>query len=163
MAEPLFDIPTRAVTERQMLDALQARYGLVTYDARRYAVAEHAPVDPYGFGSIADFVAVDCWRSSGFAVHGHEVKCSRSDWLRELRDPGKALAWSRFCHRWWLVVSDTRIVHDGELPAGWGLLTLAGSRLRRIVHAPKLTPEPMLAATLAGLLRATAKTARRSA
>jgi hypothetical protein len=160
-----------------MLDALRRRYTRI--DTRRgviggvhrYAWAEHVPASlSWSSGRIADFVAVDCYKRRGvgwttedaFDLHGHEVKVSRSDWLAELRDPTKADAWRRFCDRWWLCVSDRSIVKDGELPEGWGLMVLAGPALRVVYPAPLLTPEPMPRMLLASLMRATAKSARRS-
>lgn len=58
---------------------------------------------------------------------GHELKISRSDWLAEIgRKTGKADAWADQCHQWYIVVPHSSIVHDGELPDGWGLVTPAG-------------------------------------
>ena len=67
-------------------------------------------------------------------------------------------------HSAMLVVSDKALVKPGELPEGWGLIALdkRGS-LRTVTSAPKLTPAPMPKKMLAGLLRATAKTAQREA
>lgn len=83
------------LTERHMLDALGRRYGFESFGARRYAVAEHAPTTAFGASAIADLIVVDCWR--GRDIHpilGHEIKTARSDWLRELHNPGKALSWA---------------------------------------------------------------------
>lgn len=94
-----------------------------------------------------DVVAVGCWRSTGYAVHGIELKVSRSDWLKELRTPDKAASAARFCDFWWLAVGDAAIVDRSELPAGWGLLVPHGRHLRQAVkpaqldrvHDPKFT------------------------
>lgn len=106
----------------------------------------------------ADAVAMSLWPSRGLGLHGHEVKASRSDWLRELKKPEKAESICRFCDHWWLVVSDKCIVHDGELPPTWGLLAPDGRGvLKTIVDAPRLeaaTPDRMF---LAALLRAASK------
>jgi hypothetical protein len=175
MSEPLFNVPDAAetppreapkLTERAILNMLAKRYTRVSMGAHRYAYAEHVADTTSWANRIADFVAVDCYMAQRpriplrYEVHGHEVKVSRSDWLRELKDPDKAEAWRPYVHRWWLVVSDRRIVRPGELPDGWGLLAAAGDRLRCITPAPLLTPEPMPNGMLAALLRATAKTAR---
>lgn len=177
MSEPLFDVelPTpvvaaapepEKVTERTMLDLLAQRYTRVSMGAHRYAYAEHVADRP-GFASrIADFIAVDCYGHGGYgperryAVHGHEVKVSRSDWLTELRDPLKAEAFRPYCHQWWLVVASPSIVRDGELPDGWGLMIKTGAALRAVKPAPRSQPEPMPPALFASLMRAIAKTAR---
>lgn len=77
-----------------------------------------------------DALAHSQWRSRGLQLHGFEFKASRSDWLRELKRADKADAAFAYCHYWWLVVGDTKIVKEGELPAGWGLLVPNGDSLR---------------------------------
>lgn len=85
-----------------------------------------------------DAVAVSLWPSRGHTIDCFEIKCSRSDWLRELKDPAKAEAAARFCDRFWIVASDSSIVKDGELPPTWGLLVGSGGKLRSVVAAPML-------------------------
>jgi hypothetical protein len=144
-------------TERDLLDLLHKRYNAVTMDARRYAVAEHVPTSTGGAQHIADFVALDVWTSK-LDFHGHEVKCSRADWLAELRQPRKAQAIKRYMHYWWLVVSDASIVKPGELPDDWGLLVVTSKGLRATRPAPRLTPEPASLRFVAAFTRAVQKT-----
>lgn len=87
------------------------------------------------------------------AVHGFEVKVSRSDWLRELADPSKAEAWKQFCQHWWLV-APRDVVKPGELPEGWGHLAPSGAILRAVEPAPLLQPRDMPSAVVVALLRA---------
>lgn len=178
MSDPLFetdDPRDRAITytERHMLDALHERYsqgsqGLLD----RYICAEHVRSEA-GFAGwdfaanqpkairTADFLAQDLWEAKGLHLHGHEVKVSRSDLLRELADPSKSQAVKRYCDRWWLVVPDPMIVRN-DLPDGWGLLAFgANGRLRVFRRAAALAPDPIPATFRAALLRAVAKTARR--
>ena len=164
IAEPA---PTRlpTATERDMLDLLLARYnserpGTI---ADRWVRAEHVrSTQRLGYVpvSIADFVAVDKYGTTQ-AVHGHEVKVSRSDWLSELKDPEKSERIKRFCDFWWLVVPDASIIKPGELPEGWGLMVQSGKVLRAKVRAPRLTPEPLNLDFVAGLTAAAARTAFR--
>lgn len=107
----------------------------------------------------ADAVAMNQWPSRGLEVHGVEVKVSRSDWLRELKDPAKSQPVQRFCDRWWVAVSDASIVKDGELPPTWGLLVLRGEKLVQKVEAPKLNAEPLTRTFVASLLRNAAEAA----
>ncbi len=151
------------VTERTMLDLLHLRYSFTSAGARRYVVAEHVPNRPVSASRIADFVAMDTWSSGKFALAGHEVKVSRSDWLRELKDPEKAAEFTPYMHRWWLVVPDASIVRDGELPEFWGLMVLAGSQLRAVKRAPLADAIPLPPMRLAALMRAVQKTARERA
>lgn len=155
-----------AVTERMMLDALRTRYMVHAGNGARYAVAEgvrsHASFDAR---RTADFVAMDLWKTGKLDLHGHEVKVSRSDWLRELKDPSKAAEFIPYMNRWWLVIADAAMVRPGELPDGWGLMELdrPGDRwhpLRVVKHAPRREALPLPPTRLAPLLRAVAQTAR---
>lgn len=163
-------------TERQMLDHLHNRYGQVNPgNGPRYACAEHVKnMAGFGHTRCADFIVMDCWPTQGLELHGHEVKVSRSDWLSELKKPDKAEAFKRYMDRWWLVVPDASIVKPGELPEGWGLMTLVkcdwpgaglpdldGMKLRVKTQAPKLAPDLLPRDLLATLLRSTQRTARR--
>lgn len=157
-------VPIRYVPESVMVDLLLARHGQVGYSAHRYAVADHVPSVAFGAARVCDFMALDCWQGRDiYPLHGFEIKGSRSDWLTELRQPDKAETFKRYCHRWWLVVSDQRIVRDGELPRDWGLLVVTGGRLRQVQAAAKLHPEPMPWPMVVAFTRAVAKTARRVA
>ena len=170
---PVVPDPPVRFTERDMLDALHARYSQRSQGAlRRYVCAEHVR-NSCGFGGYdyvnrcsrplrtADFIAQDLWEAKGLFLHGHEVKVSRSDWLVELADPAKADAIKRYCDRWWLVVPDPKIVRD-DLPDGWGLLAFGSNgKLRVVRRAPALDPEPMPATFRGALMRAVAKTAAR--
>lgn len=93
----------------------------------------------HGFRA-ADAFAVGLWRKTGFTIHGFEIKVNRADWKQELREPAKAASSARYCHHWWLVVSDLSIVEDGELPEGWGLLAPHGRGLRIVTEAPLREP-----------------------
>ena len=80
---------------------------------------------------------------------------SRSDWLTELRAPQKAMAWSRHCHQWLLVVPDRSIVRAGELPDGWGLMVPDSTGKLRLRTAPTpRQPDPLPTPVLAQLARA---------
>lgn len=152
-------------TERTMLDLLAQRYtqrrpGTI---ADRWVRAEHvrSTQDTWRASPrIADMVAIDKY-SSTQAMHGHEVKVSRADWLTELRDPTKADPVKRYCTHWWLVVPDADMVKPGELPDDWGLLTVTKAGLRAKTKAPTLTPDPLTLDFIAGLTAAVQRTAHR--
>ena len=71
--------------------------------------------------------------ASGRLLVGHEIKVSRSDWLHELAQVGKADAWADQCHAWY-VVAPAGIVQDGELPPDWGLMVPGPSQTRMKVQ-----------------------------
>lgn len=170
--EPIEPVPEVVKhTERSMLDLIHERYSKVNPgNGPRYVVAEHVR-NQCGFGGswgtgplrTADAMVVDLWPSSGHLIHGFEIKVSRSDWLTELKDPEKAGAFKPYCDRWWLVVPDAAIVRD-DLPAEWGLITLAknGDTLRIHKQAPMLERQAMPFEMTAAWLRAAAKTAKRT-
>lgn len=163
------------MSERDLLDRLNVRYARTgrngTTVFRRYSRAEHVPVGlQHQRHRICDYIAIDM-QSNGHTLpagtrfqpgapiyHGHEVKTSRSDWLRELADTSKAETFRQHMHYWWLVVPDTKIVRD-DLPEGWGLLVAHGRSLRVVVPAI-LNPEPApIPHTLTGaLIRAVTRT-----
>lgn len=95
-----------------------------------------------GAGSRCDAIYVGFTSTSGRLLVGHEIKVSRADWLNELSHPGKSDAWADQCHEWWLVVPDPSIVHDGELPAGWGLMTPSRRTTTRLQVHTKADRKP---------------------
>lgn len=146
---------TPKMTEAELTDALYERYNVRHGNGQRYAVAaqvrSHAGFDAR---RTADFVAMDLWPSMGLTLHGHEIKVSRSDWLRELKDPSKAAEFIPYMNTWWVVVSDARIVRSGELPDDWGLMAMRGGLLAIVRKAPRRDALPLTPTRLGALLRA---------
>jgi len=101
----------------------------------------------------ADAVAIGLWPSHGFAVHGFEIKVSRSDLVRELADPSKADPVGKYCDHWWLVVNDEKLLDGVALPASWGALAPRGQVLRTVVKAPKREATPITRGFVAALTR----------
>lgn len=147
-------------TEATMVEMLRKRYGTRSGNGPKWALVPHVRNGAgwggaRGIGGLrtCDAIAVGLWTSTGLGLHGHEIKVSRSDWLRELKDLTKADAFRCFCDHWW-VVAAPGIVRAGELPEGWGLLEAQGGRLRVAVPAPDLTPERPPRGLVAALIRA---------
>jgi hypothetical protein len=106
----------------------------------------------------ADGIAMGTWPSRGLELLGFEIKSYRSDWLRELKAPGKAEPIARFCDRWYIVAASDETVKLDEVPAGWGLLVANGKRgLVQRKEAPTLTATPVNRRFLAAILRAAQK------
>lgn len=124
------------------------------YPSSGYAVLEEVR-DAAGFSASrsADGVIMSLWPSRGLEVMGIEVKISRGDWLRELKNPKKAEAIFKYCDRWWLVTGDDTIAKKEEIPSTWGWMAVRGSRMVTMVEAPKLTPEPISRNFLATMLK----------
>jgi hypothetical protein len=155
-----------ALRESTVLDMLDRRYtrpGAQPNAPDRYVRARHVRDAASWARRVCDYMAMDTYRAGEgwdvqYALHGHEVKVTRADWLAELRDPEKAEAFRPFCTHWWLVAGDATIVR-GDLPEGWGLLVVQGSRLVTKVRPTPVEPLPLPRAMLAGLLRAATKSA----
>lgn len=145
------------------MDALQNRYNYIQPETttERYIRAEHIRI-PNGYSSvlaIVDYMVVDTY--SPGAVHGFEIKVSRSDFLSELKKPWKSKFGQGYCTHWWLVVPDVSIVGD-DLPPGWGLMALdKRGKLRIRKQSAVLNPAPMTPVQLGMLGRSIARTAIR--
>lgn len=128
-------------TEGEMLQLLRARYTEKAGNGAAWAFCTHVR-NAAGFDAsrTIDAIAMSLWPSRGLELIGFEVKCSRSDWVRELQRPEKAEAFAELVDRWYLVVADETIVEPGELPPTWGLLVARGKRLVCVTEAPRLRP-----------------------
>lgn len=100
----------------------------------------------------ADAVAMNLFPSRGLEIHGVEVKVSKSDWQRELKNPDKAETIFQFCDRWWIAAPEG-VVDKAELPPTWGLLELKADKLRQVVTAPKLQPRDLTRNFIAAMVR----------
>jgi len=126
----------------------------VKYPADAYAVLEQVR-DGAGFNAnrTGDVMVMGLWPSRGLSLQGFEVKVSRADWLREVKQPQKAESLYRYCDHWWLLAAAPDLVQDLELPSTWGLLAPKGRGLGIVKPAPQLTPDPMNRSMLAALLK----------
>lgn len=139
---------------------IRSAEGLSTLIRRRYPPGEYAVLfevrDATGFAACrsADAIAFSLWPSRGLEVSGFEIKVSRADWIKELRDPAKAESIARYCDRWWLVAGNEKIVAPGELPPTWGLMVPRGNALHVVTPAAKLDAIPLDRAFVAAVCRA---------
>jgi hypothetical protein len=85
-----------------------------------------------------DAVAIGIWKSVGREVQAFELKVSRSDWLRELKNVDKADPFIAICDRFWLVTGDPSVAKLDEIPACWGWMTASKHGLRVQRPAEKL-------------------------
>lgn len=147
------DDTTTDTAQTVRLDTPHARNLLRNrYPPGEWALMEEVAPKTGGGTRYADAIAVNLWASRGHAIHGFEIKVSRSDWLRELKQPEKADELAGFCDYWW-IVAPAGIVKDGELPPTWGYLEVRANGLFQKVQAPKLDPKPITRAFFASLMR----------
>lgn len=140
----------------------------------RHFISEKDQIDLNGSGAVyltevtapgqsvrrADAVHIGLWHSRGAGiVEVCELKVSRGDWLKELKEPKKAEAWWPYCNIFWLVVPHEEIVRDDELPKGWGLM-MPGTRGRRfkVLVKPEEREAQITPALLITLLKNTETT-----
>lgn len=87
-----------------------------------------------------DFLAVACWASMGYQVVGHEIKASRGDWLKEIKNPSKSRLLLPFCDEWFIAAPEG-IVHRHEVPDNWGYLEYSGGHFKCVVQPSRLRPK----------------------
>lgn len=136
------------VTSADIRAALRLRFEATSH-ALLFEVADGTGANAKRY---ADAVAVGLWPSHGHKIEGVEIKVSRSDFLRELKDHSKAEAVYRYCNHWWIACPKGMVSPD-ELPPTWGLLELVGESLRVKVKAPLLTPAAPAIGFVAAMLR----------
>ena len=101
-----------------------------------------------------DAIAMHLWPSMGLELVGFELKVSRADWLREMKNPRKSDFMKKFCDKWYLVISDLSIVkYPDELPPDWGLMFVEKGKIKIMIPAKKLLPVPIDRLFLASLMR----------
>lgn len=136
-------------TEEHVVAALQKRY-----DSRAWAFLQQVR-NGTGYARrprTADVIAVSLWPSRGLEIHGIEVKVSLPDFERELREPAKADAIQRWCHRWW-VAAPGGMIPEADVPPSWGLYVLEKGKIKACKQAPLLDPTPPDMLFLASVLR----------
>ena len=106
----------QTVTANDLTELLRARYPIPSWAL----ITEVPNATSTGKTRSADALAIGCWKSVGIQMHGFEIKVARSDWLREIQDPSKALPFQKHCHHWWIVAAP-KVVRVEEMPAEWGL------------------------------------------
>lgn len=149
-----------AMTEKQLLELLRRRHARNgNGGSGEYAFLTHVRNDAaFNATRTFDALAMSLWPSRGLTLHAFEIKVSRGDWLRELKEPAKAEAAAKVCDRFSMVVANESIIAEGELPATWGLLAVRGGRLVCVKDAPLLPnadpKRPISRGFLVALLRA---------
>ncbi len=150
--ETLFDQP---VPEKEKYTSADMRAMLrERHPAKEWALMfEVGNSTGSGHHRWADAVAVHLWPSQGNAIHGFEIKVSRSDWAREIAAPQKAEEIEQYCDFWWLA-APKGIVKLEELPTGWGLVEAFAGKLRVVVKAAKRqNTSPLTRGFVAAMLR----------
>lgn len=136
--------------EPSVWDLLERRYESEQGWLLFYEVAQRTGYNNTGY---ADAMALSVWPSRGIQLLGFEIKRSRSDLLKELRDEQKAEKFIKFCHQWWLVVSDAKLTEGVEVPPNWGILAPRNQVLYQVRPAAKLEPAAWTPDFIASMMR----------
>ena len=142
--------PAAKVTARELRNAIETKW-----TSPRYEVV-HEVRNEAGFDATrsCDTMVMSTWPADGLLLQGIEIKVSRADFLKEVKDPWKAEAFSRYCDLWSLVVPNADIVKPGELPEGVGLYILSKATLKCVTKpAKRQKVEPLPRGMLALMLR----------
>jgi len=139
------------MTEAQLFDRIRQRY-----PSPAWAVLRHVR-NQTGYSKsrvrTADAMALSLYPSNGLAMHGFEIKVSKSDLKKEIFDPTKSAEFSEYCDYWWLVLSSEDLMAGLQCPESWGVLVPDGKSLKVHIKAPKLSPKAMDMGIICGLLR----------
>jgi hypothetical protein len=149
-SDTLFDQPAA----EQVLNTTFARQAM----RKRWCAPEWAlfeEVDPKASRTTryADGVAINLWESRGYQVVGIEIKVSRTDWQKELKQPEKADGLIQFCDRFYVIAPKGVIKDPAELPLGWGHLELRSNGLFEVVKPKVLDAKPLGRGFVASMLR----------
>lgn len=143
------------ITESLVLDLLERKHAKSgNGGSGEYAFLRHLRNDA-GFDARRTFdgAAVSLWPSRGFELHIFEVKVSRSDWLRELKDPVKAEVACQVAERF-TMVAPKGVIQPEEIPSTWGYIEVSstGQSLRTVKAAPLLHEKARRTTFPAGLV-----------
>lgn len=100
----------------------------------------------------ADAVAMNLFPSRGLAIHGFEIKISKSDFMSEISKPEKSVAVQQYCDHWW-IVAPASAVDETLLPKTWGWLRVDKDKLVAAKQAPDLEAKDVTRSFMAALVR----------
>lgn len=141
------------MTSAQIVHLLHERYPAADGWA---CFAELADATGFQKRRTADFVAVSTWPSKQYRALGFEIKVSRGDFLRELKQPEKRQHLESVCAECWFV-APAGLLKAEEIPEGWGLLEVLNGaeeeKLRAKVQPRQREPRPWPMPFMAAIAR----------
>jgi hypothetical protein len=87
-----------------------------------------------------DALVASVYPSRGLWLAGIEIKITRSDWRKELREPEKAEAILKYVDYFYMACP-TGVINVGEIPQNWGLIEVRRDGAAVTKPATKLTPK----------------------
>ena len=133
----LFDTVDNDVNEATDANKTRAMYELLKH---RHLAPEWATFTELNIGTGSnggrwiDFYAMNCFPSKGNLKIAYEIKASRADFLREMKQPNKRAAAEKLADECYFVAPHGLIAAD-EVPEGWGLIVMNKGGLRMVKQA----------------------------
>lgn len=143
MSDRLITSQSASFTEAELLAALRLKYTFSgNGGAGRYAFMTHVRTGAAWDQQEIDAIVMCLWPSDSHSILGFEVKCSRTDWLREIRpDTSKSEKTRSLCDSF-TIVAPANAVTIGELPTGWGLVVAGRDERGNVRLRQQVTPVP---------------------
>ena len=111
----------------EVRDAMRRRWCVEKGYALAFEVADQCGFDGH---RRLDAVAIGLWTSTCLNIHAFEIKVSRADLRRELKNPAKSLEAARFCDTFSLVVPLGVTLDPLEVPKEWGIFRIGPEKAR---------------------------------
>lgn len=133
----LFDTVDNEVNEATDANKTRAMYELLKH---RHPAPEWATFAELNIGTGSnggrwiDLYAMNCFPSKGNLKIAYEIKASRADFLREMRQPNKRAAAEKLADECYFVAPHGLLAAD-EVPEGWGLIVMNKGGLRMVKQA----------------------------
>jgi hypothetical protein len=108
---------------------------------------------------FADALAYNLYPSKNYHKIGFEIKASKGDLRRELKDGSKSDAIAKYCDEWYLVVPKG-LCDNEDIPMTWGIMELNNDKLRIKKKAEKINKIPFDNDIISGILQSVMRTAR---
>lgn len=109
---------------------------------RQYVVLEEVCVttgfDNYGVPRRIDMIVCDCFECNNFAIEGIEIKISKNDLMRELKDPEKHEVFFGNID-FYSIAAPTDLLKENKalIPEEWGLLGIDEQGSAKYIRKPK--------------------------
>jgi len=95
----------------------------------------------FNYGRTLDAVVFDTWPSKGLALHGLEIKCSKSDLRRELQQPAKFAEFAPYLDTF-SIVGPKEVIDRDIIPKRWGIYVPDDNGALRTIRKPLYLHEP---------------------
>jgi len=126
-------MPSVAGKAGEVLRALQGRHD----PAKGWVFLIEAPMDIGGGSHAVDAWAINCFASQNHRRVGYEVKVSRSDFLGEMKKPGKTARSARFCTSFYFACPAGLLLPE-DVPDPYGLVHVFEKGTTRVVKKSTL-------------------------